>query len=285
MVKNRFKDIFVRLLVLVCTVTILFCFCGFDSTQQKVYDNANILDSGEEAKLQQMCVQYAQEAEIDIIILTDKNTTRKSSMTYTEDFYMAHDFGYDTLHGDGVILLIDMYKREVWISTSGKAIDYLSDKRIDNLVTKVTGSLSAGNYYSACSDFITQTASYMKTKPSASDAKGSGNTIYVHEAASLTERLLYKLPFKLLLSIGAALIITFILAQSSQNKARMTVGTRHYMNNNQYVIRGQSDVFLRTTRVRHEKSSSSGSGGSGGGGGSSHRGSGGHSFGGGGGKF
>lgn len=287
MVKNAhlqqyFQNIFSKLLILVLAVTISLAFCGFDSAQQKVYDNAGILNKDEEAKLQQMCVEYAQEAEIDIIILTDKNTSRKSSMTFTEDFYMAHDFGYDKKHGDGVILLIDMYKREVWIATSGKAIDYLSDTRIDNLVTTVTNKLSGENYYTACSDFIKKTASYMKSRPSSSDKGGNGDTIYVHDAASLRERLFHNFPVKLAIAAALAMVVTLTLR--SQSRTKMTVQGRQYMHNNQYTVRHQTDQFIRTTRVRHEKSSGS-SGGGGSHGGSSHSGSGGHSFGGGGGKF
>lgn len=281
---SKFMAGFKRLLIPVLVVVIaLFC-CGFDSSQQKVYDNADILSSSEEDKLSKMCVEYAQEVETDIIILTARNTTRKSSMTYAEDFYMANDFGYDKVHGDGVILLIDMYKREIWIATSGKAIDYLSDTRIDNLVTTVTNELkkSSPDYYSACSSFIKKTASYMKSRPSSKDRGGNGETIYVHDAASLSEKLLSGIIIKLAISAGIALIITCILR--TQNKAAMTVGKRQYMRNNQYVVRNKTDQFIRSTRVRHTKSSSS-DGGGGHRGGSSHRGSGGHRFGGGGGKF
>lgn len=254
----------------------------FDSSQQKVYDNANLLTSQEESRLQQMCIEKALEAKIDLIIVTTNSTGKKSSMDYTEDFFMDHSFGYDKLHGDGVIMLINMGDREVWISTSGKGITYLSDTRIDNIITSITGKLSSGDYYDACVTFLTKTANYMTYLPSSADAKGSGNTMTVHDAASLSERLLYNWPVKLIISAVVAIIIVCILR--SQNKTKMSVGSHSYMYNNQFRINMQHDHFLRTTRVRHEKSSGS-SGGGGGSGGSSHSGSHGHSFGGGGGKF
>ncbi|MGN0408396.1 MAG: TPM domain-containing protein [Bacteroides sp.] len=281
-VSFRFKSIS-RLLVCLIAAAFFCIFCGFDSSQQKVYDNAGILTDSQEAKLQKKCVEYAEKAKTDIIILTAENTTKKSSMQYTEDFFMAHDFGYDKLHGDGVIMLIDMHNREIWISTSGNAIKYLSDKRIDNIITSVTGKLSDGNYYDACTVFIEKTADYMTYLPSSSDAGGNGSTSTVHDAASLTEKLFYAFPVKLAIAAAVAIVITFILR--SQNKAAMAVDNHRYMREHKYIIREQRDRFIRSTRVRHEKASSSSGGGGGHSGGSSHHGSGGHSFGGGGGKF
>lgn len=271
--------------VAVCLIaTLIFCiFCGFDSSQQKVYDNAGILTDSEEEDLQKKCVEYAQKSKTDIIILTAKNTTKKSSMQYTEDFFMAHEFGYDKLHGDGVIMLIDMHNREIWISTSGNAIKYLSDKRIDNIVTSVTNKLSKDKYYDACSIFIEKTADYMTYLPSSADAKGNGKTTTVHDAASLPEKLLYAWPVKLAIAAVAAIIITFMLRL--QNKPSMAVDNHRYMRDRKYVIREQRDHFIRSTRVRHEKPRSNDGDGGGQSGGSSHIGSGGHTFGGGGGKF
>jgi len=269
--------------ILAVTLLVFTLFCGFDSTGQKVYDDAGLFTSAQINRLEQMCIEKAGETETDFIIVTTNSTNGKSSMDYAEDFYMAHDFGYDTLHGDGVILLINMEDREVWMSTSGKAISYLSDTRIDNIISAVTAKLSSGSYYDGCTVFLTKTANYMTYLPSSADAvEGDGDTMTVHDAASLSEKLAYYWPVKVGIAAALALLVTILLRL--QNKPKMAVGSTSYMHNNKYKITHQRDQYIRTTRVRHSKSTSSGSHG-GSSGSSSHSGSGGHSFGGGGGKF
>ena len=264
-------------------MALFFCMmCGFDSTGQKVYDDAGLLTSDQINRLEALCVSKAETSQIDLIIVTTDSTKGRSSMRYAEDFYMAHDFGYDKLHGDGALMLINMEEREVWISTSGKAIRYLSDTRIDNIVTAVTSKLSSGNYYDGCVAFINKTSDYMTYLPTSSDAGGSGMTTTGGEAASLSEKLLYAMPVKLGIAAAAAVLVVCILRM--KNKSRMTVDSTSYMHDNQYDVNRRVDTYLRTSRVRHEKPKPSESSG-GSSGGSSHSGSGGHTFGGGGGRF
>mgnify|MGYP000266031902 CR=1 FL=1 len=88
-------------------MALFFCMmCGFDSTAQKVYDDAGLLTSDQINRLEALCVSKAETSQIDLIIVTTDSTKGRSSMRYAEDFYMAHDFGYDKLHGDGALMLI-----------------------------------------------------------------------------------------------------------------------------------------------------------------------------------
>lgn len=273
---KKIKITIAAMMLFACTFLIM----GFDATQQKVYDDAGILSAVEEAKLQQLCVQTAQQSSIDIIIVTTADTQDKTSMEYAEDFFMAHEFGYETLHGDGVLLLVDMDNRMAWISTSGKGIRYLSDTRIDSMVTAITTYLKKGDYNGACGQFISQVGTYMKTLPSNSDQGGAGNTVYVNDRTT-TQKLVDHLGVCLLISliVGTSAVVIMML----NAKAKMTVGCQTYVNNQKFDVRDKRDLFINTTVVKYKIQTSNNS--SGGGGGSSHSGSGGHSFGGGGGKF
>ena len=278
--RSRLQPLLRKCSVLLLMFTMWCLFCAFDSAQNKIYDDADLLTASQEAALQERCVSTAQSSLIDIIIVTTDNVGSKSSMTYSEDFFMAHDFGYDKKHGNAILLLINMDDREVWISTSGSGITYFSDTRIDNMITNITPYLSKADYDGACEYFLKRVATYMQTKPSSSDAGGNGSAQTVHDAASFSEKLLTGLPYKLLISVAAALIITLII--SYRAKAHMTVDESTYLADHKYAVHRQHDRFTHTTSIRHQKSSGNGNGG---GGGSSHSGSGGHSFGGGGGKF
>lgn len=272
---KKLRMTLVAALVLTCAFVIM----GFDATQQKVYDDAGILSATEEAKLQQLCVQTAQSSAIDIILVTTADSKGKTSMQYAEDFFMDHDFGYDMTEGDAVLLLIDMDNRVAFVSTSGKGIDYLTDTRIDNIITAVTSYMKKGDYNGACTQFIEKVGSYMKSLPSKGEAGGNNETTFVNDRTT-TQKLLDNFGICVLISIVVGTVSVVIMMFNA--KAKMTVGCQTYVKNQEFDVRDRRDMFINTTVVQH-KVQSSGSGG--GGGGSSHTGSGGHTFGGGGGKF
>ena len=58
---------------------------------------------------------------MDVVIVTTYNTRSKSSQVYADDFYEENNIGRNN-SGDGILLLIDLDNREVYISTSGAAI-------------------------------------------------------------------------------------------------------------------------------------------------------------------
>jgi uncharacterized protein len=250
--------LFTGIIVLFCS----FIFMGFDSEQDKVYDDAGLFTESEKRALQERCVSVATDTKIDIIIVTTADNQGKTATEYAEDFFMAHSFGYDELHGDGILLLLDMDGREVGIATSGKAIDNISDSRIDDMLTEVISELSAGNYADAGNAFLDEMDALLGTK-----------TI----GEKLTKYLL------IFLGISAAIAGVTVVIMLSGAKAKMTVGSRTYVNQG-VQIRNQKDHFLHTTVVKHKIERNTG-GGSGGSGGSFHTGSGGHKFGGGSRKF
>lgn len=257
-------------LVLLTVMMLLSCMLmGFDSEQEKVYDNAGLLTVSESKKLENLCVKTAQEVETDIVIVTINDNQGKSDMDYAEDFYMANDFGYNEVHGDGVILLIDMQSRKTWIATSGNAIKYLSDARIEALNKAVTTDLKNNKYYSAGETFVNKVGKYMKSLPNATNV----------DDRTLGEKLLYKLWLKLLIAAGVGGVAVVIMMHNA--KAKMTVGSQTYTRNHSFDIREQRDIFVNTTVVQHKIETNKNTGG----GGSSHTGSGGNTFGGGGGSF
>ena len=266
---KKIKLTVISMILLICA----FMLMGFDSTQKKVYDDAGILTSSEESKLQQLCVDTAQSSKIDIIIVTTANNQGKTAMQYAEDFFMAHDFGLDKNHGDGVLFLIDMQGKETYISTAGSGIRYISDIRIDNIITATTTYLKKSNYNGACETFVNKIGTYMKSLPSSSDQEETGNK-------TLSEKLLDHILIKVLIAVVGGAVAVIVMMFNA--KAKMTVGCQTYVKDHNFDIRDTRDIFINTTVVKHKIETNNGSGN---GGGSSHSGSGGHSFGGGGGKF
>lgn len=275
-IKNRLRRGTYLILAVMLILTSSFVFMGFDSGQDKVYDDAGLLTSSQESEIQELLVKRAEEIKCDLIIVTTNDNEGKSSLEYAEDFFMAHDFGYDSLHGDAVLMLIDMDDRNVWISTSGRAIDVMSDARISRTLDDVAEELSAGKYARACKEFINDVYNCFKNpngQDKYDDYEGDSDIEFVGDK----ERTVKSVLVKLLISLAVSAIIVFVLRYNA--KAKMTVDGHYYAKNNNCRVLSHSDVFVRTTTTKTPRAQSS----SGGGGhSSSHRGSGGHHFGGGG---
>ena len=102
---------------------------------QFVYDFAELLENEEalEAEIAELRERWT----IDVVIVTTDDAHGKSSMEYADDFFDYNGFGYDKPMGDGVLFLIDMDNRQIWISTCGKAIIYFTDSRIDEALDDI----------------------------------------------------------------------------------------------------------------------------------------------------
>ena len=242
---------------------------------QRVYDDADILSEEEEIRLEQLCAAYAEETHADFVIVTTADAQFKTSTDFADDFYDQGGFGYEKVHGTGVLFLIDMDNREIAISTCGDAIYYMTDPRIDEVLNAVYQYVSEGDFGGGCKMFLQKTAAFLKSDPYARP------TFKERMLASLKRSPLY---------IALAAIVALIYG-SSLKRSKAYQNTTNYMT---YQDRGnfhlvqREDFFLRettTTRRIITDSGRTGGGGHVGGGSSTHVSSGGVTHGGGSMKF
>lgn len=189
-------------------------------------------------------------------------------MAYADDFYDDNGIGCGP-NNDGLLLLIDMDNRKVWITTTGGAIDLFTDAHIDTLLDdEVMPHMEDSDYYGAADAFLTRAARYMKY---------SGG-----EGPFLGHPVLYTA-----IALGGSLLVGGIVAAclaGSHNKLPNSAQlARAYTGTNGVRLSRKEDRFVatHTARVAIPKSSSGGSGG----GSSTHSGSSGVSHGGGGRSF
>lgn len=128
-----------------------------DTGYQKIYDYAELLDDEQEKELSQAAVEIADQYQIDIAVLTIDDNQGKSSMAFADDFYDYNGLGCGET-GDGLILLMDMDARNIWISTKGKAIELFSDRNIDDILDVITPKMSDDDYYKAADKFLSMSA-------------------------------------------------------------------------------------------------------------------------------
>lgn len=122
---------------------------------EKVYDFAGIFTEDEELDLYVRIKDYIEKYNMDMAIVTISENNKTSARAYADDFYDYNDFGIGTSF-DGVLFLIDMDNRKMWISTTGKAINKYSDTKIDSILDETYKYISNNEYYLCAKEFIIQ---------------------------------------------------------------------------------------------------------------------------------
>ena len=226
---------------------------GLIVTDERIFDEADILTETEEYSLQKYMDKVSKEKQVDIVIVTTNDAEGKQPREYAEDFYKTHDFGYEDSDGTGLLYLISLDKsvtgnRELWMTTAKEAKDYFSQSRIDSVLDNIYNTLTADeelNYYGSCNEFIKGIEKYMN----------------VSESVPV---FLTKWYSKLGIALVITLIIFFILIFNFGGKKTTTAETYLNVNSIKRNIKEDTYMYTRTTKTKIEKSSSSSGSSSGG---------------------
>ncbi len=291
---KKLRKISMLLLLLLTAGTLL---CGFDSEEQKVYDDADLLTEEEEAELQDLLVETAQRIEQDLIIVTTDDAEGKSSMEYADDFFDEHGFGYEKSNGSGVLYLIDMDNRQIYISTAGTGIEQYTDNEIESTLDVLYEHVSNQDYYGSCTAFVKEAEKCLTGGESADNGYyDSERESFVDYDSSDYKKIRWQdslaeafRPGTLFMNLGIAAVIAGIITLiiSHNRKTQTTVSSRTYLKQGSLHQNEHTDFFTHTTvvtrKIEHDNNNSSGGGG--GGHSSSHSSSSGASHGGGGRSF
>ena len=121
-----------------------------------VYDDANLLTNAERESLNEQITALKEKTGWDIFAVTTDNANGKTTMAYADDFYDEKT----SEDSNGFLVLIDMDNREIYISTSGKAIRYLTDSRIEAVLDAGYNFVSNGIYEACLSAMISKVDEY-----------------------------------------------------------------------------------------------------------------------------
>ncbi len=246
-----------------------------------IHDELDYLSAGELEELQSLIQDTVENYNLDVAIVITDDTGGKSSRDFADDYYDDNGFGIGSDYS-GLLMLINMDEREMWISTTGRAIDIFTDNRISAMTGAITGLLSNGSYYEACKEFIRRVESYVRMGvPQGQHRIDTSSQDRMVKEVPLgywdkAVRMMGSLPV-VIIALVISLIATLIA--SSNHKGRVTINSTTYEEKGSFALTGIRDDYIResTTRVKIQSSSSNSS--------STHRGSSGRTHGGGGGKF
>lgn len=235
------KLLSITLCILVCT----FLMLPVSAAPSRLVDNADILSEAEERTVLQALDKVSKKHECDVVIVTVNDIGSSSMMEYADDYYDYNDY-----LPDGVLLLVNMGTRDMWISTSGKCI---SDVYVDTVFDEFTLYVSEGYYETAFLTFADSIDSM------------------------LSPPIFFIIAAMLVVGLIAALVGTGILKKQLITVRKNDTATS-YVRQGSMNVTVSTDRFLyrNVTRRVRERSSS---------GGSSHTGSSGRSHGGGGRSF
>lgn len=270
-----------KLSIVLLVIVLVSLFAGtfaYASNPNNVIDSMGYLSESEIEALQTQINSIKESHILDTVIVITDDTEGKSSMDYADDYYDYNDYGLDDEYS-GLLMLVNMNKREVWISTTGRAIDIFTDSRITYMINHVTGSLSSADYYEACRIFLNDVVNYANLGIPKGQYRVERDAPYVNPTYLDKVSYLFKSWIVYVIALVVSIIATVIVSHSS--KGSVTISNRTYEESGSFALSENSDIYLRetTTRTRIERNSG------GGGGSSTHRSSSGRSHGGGGGRF
>lgn len=242
----------------------------------KVYDFADLLTDEEEDKLYQEVNSFISQTGYDLAVVTTNDNNKRSEVEYADDFYDYNDFGKNSTR-DGLLLLIDMTNRKVYISTTGNAI-VMYNSRIDSIIDAGYDYLTSGDYYNTFSKMIEKQEYYFDLGPDERDSK----TIIIDEYGNASY--IKYMPYGLIGFISGIVTLIFSIVMYNKSKLKLKVGsTISYMKDKNITKKQDNLVNTVVTHTLRYSDTSSGGGHSSGGGfhssssGSSH-GGGGRSF-------
>ena len=139
----------------ICLCVIFGITTHASAAEPLVYDDADLLTAEEEAALQQYAESFKETWGMNFLVATTADAGGKSTMEYADDFYDARF--PEVSEEDGVLYLIDMDHREIYLSTCGKAIEKLSDAEIEKILDAAYACAAAGDYYGTFEAFFEET--------------------------------------------------------------------------------------------------------------------------------
>lgn len=232
---------------------------------ERVYDYAEVLSGEEEEKLRQLIAKTEAKTHCDIVLVTisqevgvSDSEWNNTMMNLADDFYDQNQYGYDRVHGDGVLLLDNWYEGQAgsWLSTCGRVYSQFSNGDINEVLRAVYDKVESSPYEAYC-------AYIMK----------------------ISRKMSGEVPFPAgLLIIPVIVMLVFVFTKLKSPVGKETVAANTYVMGGRPMIRSKSDQLARkfVTKRHIPKPSSSGGGGGHSGGGGGHVSSGGVSHGGGG---
>ncbi|MDL2300741.1 TPM domain-containing protein [Lachnospiraceae bacterium OttesenSCG-928-D06] len=228
---------------------------NMEAPVERVYDYAEVLSDSEEESLRTLIAEKEKLIQCDIVLVTINQGVEANGISwesgmkdYSDTFYDEKSYGYNMIHGDGVLLLDNWKEGEAgsWLCTTGKVYYNFGDREINRVLDRVYDYIET-NPYIAYKAYVEEVAKLMQP-----------------EEVTKTS-----LPLSMVIFIPLIVLVIFIIKglRPVGGKDTTTLGT--YIPGNGMRMNVQRDDFIRrhvTSRriVRNEDNGNRHSSGGGG---------------------
>lgn len=276
-----------RLFAILCALVLVFGLGTFaTAADQRVFDYSGVIPPSSELLLEETIVQLREETGLDWAILTVDYANGASSRDVADNFYLNNGIGVGSDYS-GALFLIDFDNGEIYISTCGKAIDYITDSRREEIFDQCIDQVINGSYTSAAMTFLECGKEYVTVGV-------PKDHFYVDEETGEVTQYQKPMSVGMIAAFGVASVVIALVFRMGITRGYSIKGSSYaypFVNKSSFLQANQRDAFqnkfVSTRRIPRANNNGGGGGGfsSGGGGGSRVHHSGGRSFGGGGRKF
>lgn len=247
---------------------------NYEADTQRVFDYAEVLTDEEEQKLRKYIAECEKKYKFDIVVVTINENVEEHGywdtvmMNTADDFYDNGNYGYNMVHGDGILILDNWYTDEngsqkgTWLSTCGNVYVDFSTYDIDDVLDQVDKFIDFSPYEAYRAAIREACEIY--------DRHENSNSFYI--------------PTFLIILAPLITALVFAGTKLKQTPAKDTTTANLYVASGSQKMKTQADDYIRktVTSTRINTGSSGSSGGHSGGYGGGHRSSSGVSHGGGG---
>lgn len=241
-------------------------FTEADFAERRVFDRAGLFSEKERLSFEEQMKSMRTEMNMDVVLVTTADAEGKTAEEYAEDFYIDGDFGTGKDYS-GVLFLIDMDNRELYIVPVGNMNRFLTDQRWNDILDDAYEGASSGDYGACVLAYLTGVSKYYHEGIPGGQYNYDEQTGKISVYRSLT-------PWEVLLAFFGALLAAGLSCFGVAGRYAMKGGSggrKAYQAGCRFECSNQADILVNKTVTHTTIPKNNGGGGGGGGGGSSGR--------------
>lgn len=249
------KRFFIPVLVLLLILSVF----PVSAHSPRVVDEAGLLTEDEIIDLTAKAQTISDTYQIDIVIVTVNSLGGKTAIAFADDYYDEHDYG-NGIDYSGALLLLSMEYRDYAISTSGEAIQALTDSALESVENDFLPWLGKDNYYMGFLTFLESVENYYDAyRNGVSTDQYPGDYDDPDYFEEEPEDLDFIACLLLGLVAGAAVGgISLLVMRSKMNTAKQQYDATSYIKENSFDLFRCQDLFLYSRTSKTRRSSDSG---------------------------
>lgn len=125
-----------------------------------VYDDAGIFSLEERQQLEEQIREFQDRTGMDCAVASSIDSGGKSASEYADDLYEQKQIGTGSSH-DGMLYLIDLDNGEIYISTEGEMLRFLTDERLEQMLDRAYEYAQNEEYAESASLILQDACAYV----------------------------------------------------------------------------------------------------------------------------